>query len=402
MKNQLNIGIIGAGIAGLASALALLKEGYRVTVFEKNTELKELGAGIQLSPNATRILNDWHLLNLIQTQAVAPSGVRFMHWQSGKVLADFPLNQKTQQSPYLHIHRADLYQCLVNAIEAHKNLTLRLAETVVEINAFETHCSIRSKTIHNEIADVNFDYVIGADGVHSLCRELIAPNAPANFTGNVAWRGIIPIKKLPKHFEKKAHLVMAPAAHLVFYYIKGGEFLNYVAIKEHSNFKNESWTEKGSIENLLQDFSAWHEDFLNILKQSDTDNLYRWALYDREPLNSWHKGRCIILGDAAHPVLPYLAQGAAMALEDAQCLAFCFAEALKNNTEHKFGEHFYSLRAERCTQVLMASRANRQLYHENNRIKREIRDLGSRIFTRIYPEFLNKKLNWLYSYQLKK
>lgn len=401
VPTHLSIGIIGAGIAGLASAFALLKNGHQVTIFEKNAELAELGAGIQLSPNATRILAQWGLLSAIQESAVAPIGVRFAHWRNGKTIADFPLNHTSEQAPYLHIHRADLYQCLLNAVRNESNLTFHKAEEFIALKSNETHCQISTKNLKKEVNEFQFDYVIGADGVHSLCREIIAPNSPARFTGNIAWRGLIPVEKLPQHFEKKAHLIMAPGAHLVFYYVKGGKFLNYVAVNEGKRFQQESWTKQGELNDLLTDFSDWHESYLTILKQSDADKLYRWALYDREPLKTWHKGRCIILGDAAHPILPYLSQGAAMAIEDAQCLAQCFSQAINNKTENKIGEKFYAQRALRCTRVLEASRSNMTLYHENNFIKRNVRDLGSRTLSKVYPEFLNKKLDWLYNYQIK-
>jgi len=401
IKVQLHIGIVGAGIAGLASAFTLLKAGHKVSLFEKNSELAELGAGIQLSPNATRLLEQWGLLSKIQTFAVMPDGVRFLHWKNAKAIADFPLNHlsvnhsNAASTPYLHIHRGDLYQCLLDSIIHSPNLTLHLDENLLSVFNEKDSCTISTHTKKNETNTYNFDYLIGADGVHSLCREYVQKNSSASFTGNVAWRGLIPSENLVKQFPKKAHLVMAPDSHLVFYYVKRGHYLNYVAVKERSDFKNESWTEKGSIENLLQDFSAWHSDYLDILKQSDPDNIYRWALYDREPLNTWHNGRCIILGDAAHPILPYLAQGAAMALEDADALASCF----KTHSGERIGEQFFSLRAARCKKVLDASRSNRTLYHEKNIIKREVRDSGSSIFSKVYPEFLNNKLAWLYEHQ---
>jgi salicylate hydroxylase len=396
MKNSLHIAIVGAGIAGLSSALALLKSGYQVQIFEKKNELAELGAGLQLSANATHILNEWGILETIKKNAFKPNGIRFSHWLTGKTIADFPLNHRTQETPYLHIHRADLYNCLLNAVLKISPNCVHSDAEIIAIKNSSKACEFTYQNSNGEINSTVVDWLIGADGIHSICKsEIIGKQNQAHFTGNIAWRGIIPINKLKQKPEPKAHLVMAPNSHLVFYYIKGGEFLNYIAIKESNTFKTESWTEKGQLNELLKDFKDWHSDYTDILAQSDADNCYRWALHDRNSLNTWSKDRCIILGDAAHPVLPFLAQGAAMAIEDAQALSYCF-----QNHKENIANEFYKLRAERCHKVLETSRNNMHIYHESNFIKRFIRDIGVYFLSKVYPEFLNKKLDWLYNYKL--
>ncbi len=395
LNQQLNIGIIGAGISGLACALALLKQGHKITIIEKNETLAELGAGIQLSPNATYILKEWELLKEIEVLAFKPIGIQFSHWRSGNVIANFPLNHKTTETPYLHIHRADLHKVLLNAVTAFSKVQIISGEKLVDLKLATDACMAITENNAFIPKEYAFDYVIGCDGIHSQCRPFIEAHANARFTGNIAWRGLIPVEKLSNSIEPKAHLVMAPGAHLVFYYVSGGKQLNFVAIKEGQQNTEESWTQKGSLTELLEDFSNWSPRFLDILSKANEQELFKWALHDREPLTSWHQHNLIITGDAAHPVLPFLAQGAAMGIEDAYVLAQC----MEKRNDIEVGKAFYQLRHERCEKVLQASRDNMKLYHDRNFVKREIRDLGCRIFDKVYPEFLNNKLDWLYNYK---
>ena len=397
-ENPLHFAIIGAGISGLGNAIALKQAGFKVSIFEQSSQISEIGAGLQLSSNATHILAQWGLLNRIEEKGFKPQGVCFKHWKTGRVIAQFPLNHKAEDSnkPYIHIHRADLQNILLNKVLELSADCLHLNKQVSELK----HTNEKMEITFAGGESAVFDWVIGADGIHSVCKNYINSSQSERFTGNIAWRGLIPVTLLDKKPEAFAHLVMAPQSHLVFYYVKGGEFLNYVAIKESQEVAAESWTEKGTRSELLENFSDWHPDFLKLLALSDSENCYKWALHDRDTLSRWQNNRCLITGDAAHPVLPFLAQGAALAIEDAQALAFVF----KNNPQKsaaELGELFYRLRSERCTKVLEASRGNMQLYHENYLIKRLVRDFGSRILSIIYPEFLNKKLEWLYQYRLK-
>ena len=408
LKPAPHFAIIGAGLAGLSCAIALMQSGFKVSIFEQAGEISEVGAGLQLSSNATHILAQWDLLNRVEAMGFKPNGVRFEHWKNASLIAQFPLNRQAEHlnSPYIHIHRADLQNILLDKV-------LQVAPACLHLNKRVTNLNSHAENISIMFADgetATFDWVLGADGIHSLCKRFITPDKDANFsantftnnvfTGNIAWRGLIPAHVLKKKPGAFAHLVMAPEAHLVFYYVKDGAFLNYVAVKETQTPAPESWTEKSSLDELLEIFSEWHPAYLELLAQSDPEHCYKWALHDRNPLTSWSKGRCIILGDAAHPVLPFLAQGAALAIEDAQALAHIF----KNHPEktvQETGDFFYKMRAERCSKVREASRENMKLYHEKNFIKRFIRDSGARVFSYIYPEFLNKKLDWLYQYRLK-
>ena len=180
--------------------------------------------------------------------------------------------------------------------------------------------------------------------------------------------------------------------------MSGGAAVNYVAVVERSDWEKESWTEKGSVTEMLGDFSGWNECVLELLEKSSPAQSFRWALHDRDPLSSWSDGRCIILGDAAHPMLPFLAQGAAMGIEDAQALAHC----LDNIPADDVGEAFFKLRGERTARVQLAARKNMNVFHERNRFVRFVRDRVLFMMGVIYPEFMNKKLRWLYGYTFRK
>jgi len=411
-----NIAIVGAGISGLASAYVLLKAGYNVKVFEKRSQLQELGAGIQMSPNATGILESWGLLDKIKALSCEPEGICLSHWKKGNTIAEFLFDKKTNHhnshaTPYLHVHRSDLHQCLMEAVLKLSPNCLSLGSELISITENNKACHLITQNTQAEETHSSFDYLIGADGLHSSVKALLHPKlAEPRFTGNTAWRGLIPIELLSEKPQKKAHLIMGPKGHMVFYYVKGGRYLNYIAITENSqaeNLKEKSWSTKGDIDSLLNDFDGWHRDHLAILSKTHPDQCYRWPLYDRDPLLAWHSQRSVLVGDAAHPVLPFLAQGAAMAIEDAHILGSVVKQSLgleKNWALHdghellteQIGKRFFEYRQARCKQVLEVSRKNGRLYHENRWLIRECRDIALRLIAKIDPYFLDKKLNWLY------
>lgn len=394
------IAIIGAGIAGLSTALALLKQGFSVTVYEQSHRIAEIGAGIQLSANATYVLQQWGLLERALEVGFLPQGIRLHHWKTGNTIARFPLNESVEQgaTPYIHIHRADIHELLAFAVSDIDPTCIKVAHKVeqIEQDGHNHHVKFTNGST------IKADWVIGADGIHSVIRSSLgdsktkANGEQARFTGNVAWRGLIPTDKLtsdpPGPF---AHLTMGPEAHLVFYYVKNGRYLNYVAVTERDDWQEESWTSQGELYELLQDFNGWHESFIKILSQTDPASCFRWALHDRDPLAVWSQGQSLILGDAAHPMLPFLAQGAAMAIEDAFYLGECF----KNYEGEAISQAFFQHRHPRTSRVQLEARKNMKIYHEANPVKRFVRDTGLRLFSHLYPEFMNTRLNWLYNYK---
>ncbi|MCG8314767.1 MAG: FAD-dependent oxidoreductase [Pseudomonadales bacterium] len=397
-----NIAIIGAGIGGLSAAIALTKAGFTVTVFEQAATLGEVGAGIQLSPNATRVLHEWGLVDRAKKMGFQPKAIKISNWLSGDQIGRYPVNHNASYKgqPFIHIHRADIHQIL---LEAFRGLNQGGVETGAKLQALSFDASANQMNLQfagdQHPIQRPFDWVIGADGIHSKVRDYVAPESKARFTGNVAWRGLVPVEKLsmPLRPDPCSNVIMGPGKHFVCYYVRGGSLVNYVAVMETDQWQEESWTIKADLDEMMNDFSGWNAQVREVLAHTNPDSCYRWALYDRDPLNSWRKDRCVILGDAAHPMLPFLAQGAGMAIEDASVLGRAFA-AHKDNID-KAIDVFIGYRKPRTTKVQLEARKNMKLYHFRNTFMQLGRDHYLKLRGEMNPEFFNRRLSWLFDYQ---
>ena len=353
--------IAGGGIGGLTAALCLAKAGFEVALFEQSAEFGEIGAGMQLSPNCTRVLHHLGLESALAACAFLPEGGEFRAWKSGKVIASSVLGQTVREQygfPYYNIHRGDLLRVLVEAAERSSAIELNTASEVME---FEQGGFVRvtvggaSDTVHEGEA------LIGADGIHSAVRaQLFGDDAP-RFTGNVAWRALVPAERLPAGLVRPmATAWWGPHKHFVHYYLRSGTLVNCVCIVEKTGWEVESWTERGEFDELKSDFAGWHEDVQALIDNMDRSSLYKWALHDRAPMARWGEGAVTLLGDACHPTLPFMAQGAAMAIEDAAVLAGCLAA----NDDLAAGlQRYESLRRRRTARVQNGSRRNAKLFH---------------------------------------
>ena len=397
-----SIAIIGAGIGGLSAALALTKAGFAVTVFEQAGALGEVGAGIQLSPNATRVLRDWGVVDRAKRMGFQPKAIKISHWLSGDQIGRFPVNHNASYKgqPFIHIHRADIHQILLDAF-------LGLNPEGVVVDAKLEGLSFQSASnkmslqlcLKNKPEQQMFDWVIGADGIHSKVRDYVAPDSQARFTGNVAWRGLVPVEKLstPLRPDPCSNVIMGPGKHFVCYYVRGGSLVNYVAVMETDQWQEESWTIKANLEEMMNDFSGWNAQVREVLAHTNPDSCYRWALHDRDPLKVWRKDRCVLMGDAAHPMLPFLAQGAGMAIEDARVLANAFS-AHRNDID-KAIDVYIEHRKPRTTKVQLEARKNMKLYHFRNTFMQIGRDRYLKFRGEMNPEFFNRRLSWLFDYQ---
>ena len=379
----MNVIIVGAGIGGLVSALCLHKKGYKVEIYEQVGILSELGAGIQLSPNATRVLNHLDLFEDLEPYIFEPNSFPFLNYSSGNVITERKLGEAIKNdfnSPNYDIHRADLQRVLLNKIEA-ENIDVHTSMKVTSVGNNKN-----SAFIEVEGKEIEADLVIGADGIHSKVSDSLFGKKEIVFTGNVAWRMLIPVNLLPKNLILPDTTVwLGPNKHFVTYHVNGGKNLNCVCLVEQDGWLNESWSEKGDIEELKRIYKGWNRTIRTLLEHADSNTLYRWALHDRPPMRQWSKGKIIVLGDAAHPMLPFLAQGAAMAIEDGAVLAN-FIDNFDDIDEAL--NQFEKIRKPRTSYVQSAARRNAKVFHLSG-LAAILRNLvmgyvGNKIFNKLY------------------
>jgi salicylate hydroxylase len=320
VEKTLHILIVGAGIGGLTAALALLRGGHDVDVYEQASELAELGAGVQISANGARVLFALGLEEAIRNVWCEAAGKEIRLWNTGESWKLFDLGAESVSrygAPYFMIHRADLHRVLIDAVRARKPDAIHLGSRCVGFDDDGT-----SVTLHlADGARVSGDALIGADGVHSRIRNILVGDDKAQFTGCMAWRGLVPVEKLPPHMRRNVGVNwVGPGGHVINYLLRRSKIFNFVGIIERE-WRVESWTERGSREECAADFPGWNDDIHTIIR--NIAEPYKWALLGREPLARFSHGRVTLLGDAAHPTLPMLAQGANMAIEDGMVLARC-------------------------------------------------------------------------------
>jgi salicylate hydroxylase len=356
---SLRVLIAGGGIGGLTAALALAENGCEVTVFEQAPEFAEVGAGIQLSPNASRVLHALGLEKPLRAAAFLPEGTQFRHWRRGNVISESSLDEQVLSrygAPYYHIHRGDLMAALVNAAHAHTDIELYSGVAVTGFDDTPDAVSLTATA-----ASHTGDVLVGADGIHSRIQAVLWGEQAPQFTGNVAWRALVPAAQLPANLIRPVSTVWwGPGKHFVHYYVSGGEWVNCVCVVEKNGWQVESWTEQGDFDELRQDFAGWHSDIQLLLEGVDKTQLYKWALFDRAPMPQWGKGRVTLLGDACHPTLPFMAQGAAMAIEDAAVLAGCLN---KTSDVTAALQRYEDLRRARTARIQAGSRRNARVFH---------------------------------------
>jgi salicylate hydroxylase len=319
--------IAGGGIGGLAAALACAQRGVPVSLLERATQLSEVGAGIQLGPNVTRILQAWGLGAALSQMAAFPGQLQARDAQTGQVLGTLTLGAQAQArygAPYATIHRADLQNLLHRAAQQ-SGVEMLLGQTVQSWQGGEA--ALQVKTV--EGLSLRADALIGADGLWSAVRQQLLGDAPAGFTGHLAYRALVAQADLPAHLRSDQVTVwMGPRLHVVHYPVRSGQWLNLVAIVHGEKPQQaHEWDQAGHTQALMQAMGEVGRDLHERL--ASVPAWRQWALHDRAPLNGakqMAQGRVALLGDAAHPMRPYLAQGAGMAIEDAQVLAQCLAQ----------------------------------------------------------------------------
>ena len=391
--------ISGAGIGGLTAALCFLHQGAEVTVLERAPQLTEIGAGIQLPPNAMKVFEALGIAEAMAEIAFQPEALEARMGHSGLQLFNIPLSEASRArwgAPYLHIHRADYIAVLATALRAKSPDALRLDTQIVGY----THMA---ETVLAHLADgssIEADVLIGADGIHSPVREaMLGQDAPV-FTGNVAWRAVVPVNKLGDLAPRPTACVwMGAGKHCVTYKLRRGELANLVAVVERDDWakedRSEGWVKRGTRAEALADFADWHPTITQILTAAD--ELYRWALFDREPLQKWVDGRVALLGDAAHPMLPFMAQGAAMAVEDAWVLA---QQLMTHENVQDALLGYQDKRYARATHVQAQSRANAKTFHKRSTLAQLATYGPMWLAGRLAPNAIHARQDRLYGYDV--
>ncbi len=322
--SPLTVTIIGGGIGGLTVALALLQRGIDVNVYEQSTVLKEVGAGIQLGSNGTRVLYALGLKGTLARVQVIPLAREIRHWRTGETWNWFELGTASVSrygTPHVMLHRGDLLNLLAEAVRELKPSAISLGKKCLAVAQTKDCAEARFTDGHT----VRSAFVIGADGIHSQVRACLFGAGPAEFTGCVAWRGLVQMDQLPPHLARMVGTNwLGPRGHVLHYPVRRGELMNFISIVERDDWQVESWTVEGTKGELANDFQGWHADVHTLIHALDTP--YKWALMVRGPMERWTQGRITLLGDACHPTLPFLGQGAVMAIEDAYVIGACLSK----------------------------------------------------------------------------
>jgi salicylate hydroxylase len=385
--------VAGGGIGGLTLASLLHQRGFPVTVHEQANRLQEVGAGVQLSANAMKVLRALGVEDEVVVGGFLPKHFIGWSWKSGRMLYKTPLQPLHANrfgAPYVHIHRADLYRILASALPAS---SVMLGHRVREVTPIGDRVQVEFENGLVETADI----VIGADGIHSAVRKSLFGEHAPRFTGNICWRGIIPTASLPEgHVAPASSNWMGPDGHVVTYYLRGGDLINFVAVRETETWTSESWTTPSSRNDLLDAFEGWHQRLLTMFERAE--GLYKWGLFDRDPLDRWSVGRVTLLGDAAHPMLPFLAQGAAQALEDAYALADWLAKHPQQPVEALAA--YEAERRARTSRVQLGARERGRTAHLRSRwarLKRDARFLWQGLAS---PATTSHRAEWIFEHDV--
>ena len=396
--------IAGGGIGGLTAALALLKRGFDVDVYEQASELREVGAGVQLSANGLRALHELGVLDALSKLACEAEGKEIRLWNSGQTWPLFEVGLESVERygfPHYLTYRPDLLAVLADGVRREKPDAIHLNSrcTDFEQSAHGTH----GVTLHYESDGGNKaatgDALIGADGVHSRVRQgLFGDDKPA-FTGMVSWRGVIPMEKLPLHMRRMVGTNwVGPGGHVVHYPVHRGEYMNFNGIIEvDDDWQVESWSASGTHAECHACFAGWNADIHCMIDNFTTP--YKWALMGREPLAKWSVGRVSLLGDACHSMLPMLAQGAVMALEDGYVLGRALEAANADGADVVQGLARYErARIERTTKVVLGSAENGKRFQ--SRTLADAAAAQEYVDREWTAEKVRARYEWLFSYDV--
>jgi len=377
--------VVGGGIGGLAVAALMARQGIAVTLLEQAPALTEVGAGLQVSPNGMAVLKHLGLGAALRNKnAVEGQAVELRDYAQGDPVARLDLKRLRPDQPYMFLHRADLIDLLAGAAKR-ANVTFELGATVAAVRPGET-----PQVQMTDGSTRRAELVVAADGIHSVARALLNGADTAKFSGQVAWRALVP--NTVAHPDE-AHVTMGPGRHLVSYPVRGGQLVNLVAVEERADWAAEGWTQRDDPAHVQAAFAGFGGRAAEMLKAVQDVTL--WGLHLHPVAQNWHQGGVALLGDAAHPTLPFLAQGANMALED----AFVLAQAATKG-QGDWLEGYQVARKPRVTKVIRAAERNAWRYHLRPGPVRSAAHMGLRVASRMTPGRMIGAFDWLYGYDV--
>jgi 2-polyprenyl-6-methoxyphenol hydroxylase-like FAD-dependent oxidoreductase len=382
--SEVRVAIVGGGIGGLVLALALRERGIGFEVYEQASELREIGAAVALSANGTRELRRLGLGDQVEAVSVVPSALVIRRWDTGEIIADHPIGRErayeaTFGAPYYGVHRVALLQALVERLTGEGlHLGRRCVGVDERASGAELPCA--------DGASVAADVVVGADGVHSVIRPYVVGELRGRFSGTVGYRGLVAVEQMPSLPDPTPLQFWAgPGRHLLHYAIDGGRTINFLAVVRVPEWTNEAWMEPCAVSDAVDAFAGWHPAVTEMVGATDVGA--RWALHDLEPLERWHTDRVVLIGDAAHAMVPHQGQGANQTIEDAIALADCLAE---DDDVGSALRRYAARRRKRTARVQLWSRRAVDLMHIPDGPEIAARDA---LFRKLYSE-----LAWIHSY----
>ncbi|CAN7784287.1 FAD-dependent monooxygenase [Caballeronia sp. LjRoot34] len=390
MGRKLRIGVIGGGIGGVALTGALARQGFDVSIFERASAFGDVGAGIQMTPNAVKVLEALGIGDGLRSMAFLPQAIVGRNWDSAKEIFRTPLAEECPRlygAPFYHVHRADLHQLLASLVPQGS------AQLSTACSGVRQEGDVAVATFEDG-SEFEADLIVGADGVRSIVRNALFGEEAPRFTGNMCFRAVVPFDTAPEFVSPDSSFWLGPKAHVVTYYVRRGAAVNIVAVTETADWVEESWNAPSSREELLTTFEGWHSNLIRLFERADS--VFKWGLFDRDPMTAWSKGRVTLLGDAAHPMLPFLSQGAAMAIEDGYVLARSLAA---HGTDVAAALCDYEAeRLPRTSRVQIESRERGRTYHMPSVFAQKKRDLVYKFKSYLNPHASGIQADWVYSY----